>query len=95
MIVLKCGFVHDREEEEELEFYDLSALYRLFESLYIHIFSMYRRKKGETEIGYRETWNSTTATLVLLRARSTAPIHRIAILRPHPSDDDEYDGYTQ
>ena len=54
---------------------------------------MYLGKKG-----YRETWISTTATLVLLRARSTAPIHGIAILRPHPSDDnddDEYDWYIQ
>ena len=56
---------------------------------------MYRGKKGETEFGYRETWNYTTATLVILPARSTAPIHGIAILRPHPSDDDEYDGYIQ
>ena len=45
-----------------MEFYDLSALSMLFKSLYSHI----RGKKGETEIGYRETWNSTTATLVLL-----------------------------
>ena len=44
---------------------------------------MHRGKKGETEFGYRETWNSTTATLVLLRTRGTAPIHGIAILRPH------------
>jgi len=52
---------------------------------------MYRGEKGETEFGYRETWNSTTATLVLLRDRSTAPIHGIAILRPHPTDNDEND----
>ena len=82
------------EEEEEQEFYDLSALYRLFKSSYSHIYRAYRGKKGETEIGYRDTWNSTTATLVLLRARSTAPIHRSDILRPHPMDNDEYDGYT-
>ena len=56
---------------------------------------MYREKEGETEIEYRETWNSTTVTLVLLRARSTTPIHGIAILRPHPLDDDEYDGYIK
>ena len=78
-----------------MEFYDLSALYRLFKSLYSHIYRAYRGNKGETEFGYRETWNSTTATPVLLRSRSTAPIHGIAILRPHPSDDDEYDGYVQ
>ena len=66
-----------------------------YSSHYIHTFSMYRRREGKTEIGYRETWNSKTVTLVLLRARSTAPIHGIAILRPHPSDDDEYDGYIQ
>ena len=35
----------------------------------------------------------TTATLVLSRARSTAPIHGADILRPHLMDDDEYDGY--
>ena len=81
------------EEEEELEFYDLSALYRLFKSLYSDMYCAYRGKKGEIEIGCRETWNSTTVTMVLLRARSTAPIHGIAILRPHPSDYDEYDGY--
>ena len=70
----------------ELEFYDLSALYIVYSSHYIHTFRMYRGKKEETKIGYRETWNSTTATLVLLRARSTAPIHGIAMLRPHPKD---------
>ena len=75
----------EEEEEEELE----------FSSHYINTFSIYRGRKGETDIGYRHTWNSTTATLILVRARRTAPIHRIAILRPHPSDDDdEYDGYT-
>ena len=79
----------------ESELYDLSALYRLFKSLYSHIYRAYRGQKGETEFGYRETWHSTTATLVLVRAWSTAPIHGIALLRPHPSDDDEYDGYIQ
>ena len=60
----------------------------------IHTFIMHRGKEEETEIGYRVTWNSTTATLVLLRARSTAPMHRIAILHPHLSDDDDkYNGY--
>ena len=84
-----------RDKEEELQFYDLSALhvYRLFKSLYSHI--VHIRKKGYTEIGYRETWNSTTATLVLLRVLSKAPIHGINILRPHPTDIDEYDGYIQ
>ena len=67
------------EEEEKLEFYDLSALYRLFRSLYSHIYRAYRGKKGETEFGYRETWNSTTATLVILHVWSTALIHGIAI----------------
>ena len=62
-----------------MEFYDLSALYRLFKSLYSHIYRAYRGKKGETVFGYRETWNSTTATLVLLRARSKAPIHETDI----------------
>ena len=52
---------------------------------YIHTLCMYRGTKWETEIGYREMWNSTTVTLVLVRAWSTAPIHGIAILRPHPS----------
>ena len=78
-------------EEEELEFYDLSALVKVI----ICTFSMHRGKKGETEFRYRETWNSTTAVLVLLRARGKAPIHGIAILRPHPSDDDGYEGYIQ
>ena len=31
--------------------------------------------------------NSTTATLVVLRDRSTAPIHGTEILRPHPTDE--------
>ena len=71
----------EEEEETELTFYSLSALYWLLKSLYSHIYRAYRGKKGETEIGYRETWNSTTVTLVLLCVRSTAPIHWIAILR--------------
>ena len=66
-----------------------STIYRLFKSLYSSTHRAYREKKGETEFGYRDTWNSTTATLVLLRARSMAPIHGIAILRPNPTDDDE------
>ena len=66
-----------------------------YSSHYIHTFSMYRGKKGKTEIGYRDTWNSTTVTHVLLCARSTALIHGIAILLPHSSNDDEYDGYIQ
>ena len=57
-------------EEKDLEFNNFSALYRLLKSLYLHIYRAYRGKKGETGFGYRETWNSTTATLVLLRARS-------------------------
>ena len=48
----------EEEEEEELKFYDLSALYRLFKSLYSHIYHAYRGKKGETEFGYRETWHT-------------------------------------
>ena len=75
-----------KEEEEELEFYDFSALYWLFKSFYSHIDRAYKGTKGETEFGYRETWNSTTATLVLLRALRTAPIHGIAILRAHLTD---------
>ena len=39
--------------------------YIVYSNHYIHTFSMQRVKKGETEIGYRETWHSTTATLVL------------------------------
>ena len=62
-----------------------------YSSHYIHTCIVHRGKKGETEIGYRDTWNSTTATLVLLSARSTAPIHGSDILRP--MDYDEYDGY--
>ena len=72
------------EEEEELEFYDLSILYRLFKSFYLHSYRAYSGKKGETEIGYRDTWNTTTVTLVLFRARSKAPIHGTDMLRPHP-----------
>ena len=37
------------KEEKKLEFYDLSALYRLFKSLYSYIYRAYRGKKGETE----------------------------------------------
>ena len=68
---LRCGSGSNPmkgEEEKEMEFYDLSSLYR----------------RDKTE--YRETRNSTTATLVLLRSRSTAPIHGSNILRPHPTD---------
>ena len=36
---------YDDDEEKELEFYDLSALYRLFKSLYSHMYSAYRGKK--------------------------------------------------
>ena len=75
-------------DEEEL-FYDLSALhvYRLFKSLYSHIYRAYMGQKAETEFGYREAWNTTTATLVRLRDRITAPIHGTDILRPHPTDE--------
>jgi len=68
-----------------MEFFNLSSLYRLFNSLYSHMYRAYRGNKWETELGYRETWYSTTATLVLLRAPSTAPIQ----------ETDEYDGYIQ
>ena len=54
-----------------------------FSSHYIHTC---RRKKGETEIEYRDL-EFYTATLVLLRARSSAPIHGTDILRPHPTDE--------
>ena len=40
------------------------------------------RKKSDTE-----TWNSTTAALVLLRVLSKAPIHGTYILNPHPTDE--------
>ena len=66
-----------------------------YSSHYVHTFSMYRGKKGETELGYRETCSSTTATLVLLNARSTAPIHGVTIVRLHSPVDDEYDEYIQ
>ena len=49
------------------------------------------RGKKETEIESRETYNSTIATLVLLRARSTVPIHGTDVLRPYPMDDEECD----
>jgi len=73
------------EEEEELEFRDLSALYRLFKSLYSHIYRAYRGKKGETEIGYRKTWNSTTVTLFFyvpeIQLRYTGPTFYVPIRR--------------
>ena len=59
----------EEEEEEELEFYVLSARYRIFKSLSSHMYRAYRGKKGETEFGYRETGNSTRATLLLTRDR--------------------------
>ena len=57
--------------------------------IYIHRHSYHanRGRKGETEIGYRDIWNSTTATLVLLPVRSKTPIHRTDILRPHLMDE--------
>ena len=36
-------------EEEELEFYDLSALYRLFKSLYSHSYVSYIEKRKESQ----------------------------------------------
>ena len=36
LLVLKQVYMHVKKEEE-LEFYDLSALYMLFKSLYSHI----------------------------------------------------------
>ena len=67
-----------------------------YSSHYIHTFIVHKGKKGGTEFGYRATWNSTTATLVLLRAWSRVPIHGTDILHPHPmDDDDEYNGYIQ
>ena len=70
-----------------MECYDVSALYRLFKSLYSHIYQAYRGKKGETEFGYIETWNYIITTLVLLLARGTAPIHGTNVLRPQPTDE--------
>ena len=75
---MKSNSEEEEEEEEELEFYDLSALYIDYSSHYIHTLIVHRGKKGETEFGYRETWNSTTAN----------PIHWTNSLHPHPMDDD-------
>ena len=88
-IVQRMLYVSEKykEEEEELDVYDLSELYRLFKSLYSHMYRVYRGKKRRDRIWNRETWNSPTGTLVILRARSTAPIHRTDILRPHPTDE--------
>ena len=74
------------KEEEDYELYDFSALYMLLKSLYLHMYRAYRGEKGGTEIGYKRTWNSTTTTLVLVRARSKAPIHGTDNLRPHPTN---------
>ena len=53
-----------------------------------HIYRVYRGKKerqnSDTE---RPPQNSTAATLVLLQARSTAPIHGTDSLRPDPTDE--------
>ena len=68
-----------------MEFYDVLALYRLFKSLYSHFIVLQRKERRDKKIGYKETWNSTTTTLVLLRARSTATIHGT----------DEHDEYIQ
>ena len=46
------------EEEVELEHYIG------YSSHFIHTCIVHSGKKGETEIGYKETWNSTTAILV-------------------------------
>ena len=43
--------------------------------------------KSKARSSDTETWSSTTVTLVLLRGRSTAPIHGTYILRPHPTDE--------
>ena len=64
-----------------------------YSSHYIHTFIMHRGKRGETEIGYRETWDSTTATLVLLRDRGTTPIHGTDMLRPQMDDMSTMDIY--
>ena len=61
--------------------------YRIFKSLFSHMYQSYRGKQGERELGYRETWNSTTVTLVLLRPRSKGSINGTDILRPHPTEE--------
>ena len=66
-----------------------------FSSHYIHTFIVHTEERKERQNSDRETWNSAKVTLVLLRARSTSPIHGADSLRPHPSDDDEYDEYIQ
>ena len=73
----------EREREEELEFSTFQP-YLGYSNHYIHTCIVHGGKKGETEMGYRETWNSTFHP-VFLRSRSTAPIHGT----------DEYDGYIQ
>ena len=61
-----------------------STIYAIQVIIFTHL-ACIKEINERQKIGYRETWNSTTVTLVLWRARSTAPIHGIAILRPHPT----------
>ena len=61
--------------------------YKLFKSMYSHMYQAYRGKQGERELGYGDTWNSTTVTLVLLRTRSKGLINGTDILRPHPTEE--------
>ena len=45
----KVFFSRSEGEEEELEFYDLSALYRLFKFHYIHTFILHTEERKERQ----------------------------------------------
>ena len=59
---------------------------KAIQSIILTHVSCIEERKERQNIGLGDTWPSAKATLVLLRARSTDPIHRTDILRPHPLD---------
>ena len=83
------------EEEKHAACFTTFQHYIGYSSHYIHTCIMHRGKKRETEIGYRETWNSNQPQSPWGLYVPGAPIHGTDIVRPHPMDDDEYDGYMQ
>ena len=76
-----------------MEFYDLSALYILF-SQYIHTSIVHTGIRKEIQKSDTERQGILPQPPWFFYVLSKAQIHGIDILRPQPTDEDEYDGYV-
>ena len=76
-----------------MEFYDLSALYRLF--MIITHLSCIKRKERRDRIQIQRDMEIHHSHPGSLMCPEYSSYTRDPILCPHPSDDDEYDGYIQ